>query len=61
MHRMTFPTPARVSLDAAGMLTDGAAEKGGEIPKIPEYQLFLLPHPFFILQNEKKVKVGRKG
>lgn len=59
MHRVTFPTPARVSLDAAGVLTDGAAETG-EIPKIPAHQLFLLPHPFFILQNKKKVTVGEK-
>lgn len=52
MHRVTFPTPARVSLDAAGVLTDGAAaETGGEIPKIPVQRLFLLPHPFVILKR----------
>lgn len=28
MHRVTFPTPARVTLDAAGVLTDGAGGGG---------------------------------
>lgn len=62
MHRVTFPTPAWVSLDAAGVLTDGAAETegGGGVPKIPAHQLFLLPRPFVILQNEKKVKVWER-
>lgn len=41
MHRMTFPMPARVSLDAAGVLTDAAAESGGGGPKIPVHQVFL--------------------
>ena len=53
MHRVTFSTPARVSLDAAGVLTEGAAETAGEIPKIPVHPLLLLLLlPFFILQNE---------
>lgn len=58
MHRVTFSTPARVSLDAAGVLTEGAAETAGEIPKIPVQPLFLLvlPHPFF--KMNKKVKAG---
>lgn len=46
MHQVTFPTPAPVSLDAAGVLTDGAAETGGKKPKIPAQQVFLLPHAF---------------
>lgn len=57
---VTFPTPAQVSLDAAVVLTDRAAETEA-IPKIPTHQLFLLLHPFFILQNEKKVKVGERA
>lgn len=33
MHRMTFPSTAQVSLDAAAALTDGAAKMGeGKIP-----------------------------
>lgn len=65
MHRVTFPTPARVSLDAAGVLTDGAAEtagmeeggggwrEGGK-PKIPVHQVFLFTdpfHPFFKMKR----------
>lgn len=41
MHRMTFPSIAQVSLDAAGMLTDRAAkmEWGWGHPKIPMHGL----------------------
>lgn len=41
MHRMTFPSTAQVSLDAAGALTDRAAKMGGEGggPKIPMHGL----------------------
>lgn len=46
MHQVTFPTPAPVSLDAAGVLTDRAAETGGKKPQIPAQQEFLLPHAF---------------
>lgn len=62
MHRVTFSTPARVSLDAAGVLTEGAAETAGEIPKIPAHPLFLLllPHPFFKM-NKKVKAVGGGG
>lgn len=53
MHRVTFPTKGWVSLDAAGMLTDGAAEMWGGWgwggSKIPALQLFLLPRPFVTL------------
>lgn len=55
MHQVTFPASAQVSLDAAGGLTDKNGEGVGAT-KIPAHQLFLLPHPFLILQNEKKVK-----
>lgn len=40
MHRMTFPSTAQVSLDAAGVLTDRAAKmEGGGHPKIPMHGL----------------------
>lgn len=60
MHRVTFSTPARVSLDAAGVLTEGAAETAGEIPKIPAHPLFLLllPHPFFKMNKRVKAVGG---
>lgn len=63
MHRVTFSTPARVSLDAAGVLTEGAAETAGEIPKIPAHSLFLLllPHPFFKMNKNVKAVGGWGG
>lgn len=53
MHRVTFPMPAWVSLDAAGVLTDGDAKTGGKYPK---YQctdsfFFLIPPSFFKMKR----------
>lgn len=49
MHRLTFPLPAWVSLDAAGMLTDRAAGTGGKYPKCQctHSLFFLIPRSFF--------------
>lgn len=54
MHRVTFPTPAWVSLDAAGVLTDGAAEmEGGGYPKYQRTNsfFFLVPSSFFKMKR----------
>lgn len=54
MHRMTFPFPARVSLDAVGMLTDGAAETRGKYPKYQHtvsFMFFLAPTSFFKMKK----------
>lgn len=55
MHRVTFPTPAWVSLDAAGVLTDGAAETegGGGYPKYQRTNsfFFLVPSSFFKMKR----------
>lgn len=51
MHRMTFPSTAQVSLDAAGVLTDRAAKMEGGGGGTQN------TNAFFSLQNEEKVKV----
>lgn len=53
MHRMTFPLTAQVSLDAAGALTDGPAEMGGEggDPKYHCMGFWLHPQP--VLHSSK--------
>lgn len=54
MHRMTFPLTAQVSLDAAGALTDGPAEMGGEggHPKYHCMGFWLHPQP--VLHSSKR-------
>lgn len=61
MHRMTFPLTAQVSLDAAGALTDGPAEMGGEggTQNTTAWDSGSILNLFFILQNEEKAKVWR--
>lgn len=58
MHRVTFPMLAWVSLDAAGVLTEGPPETGGKTQNTSAPTLSSSFH--LHSSNEKKIKMRRR-